>query len=183
MLSTITRSQSLTNILSLRIQRRDRVPRTYLATGEDLGEEAAAVDERLDQPLAGHLIEARARLVQLQSAKYRTTRAEPPPDEVGQGDAPSDDVHPALFGRELQVVVSQDRCEHFVLEERDLAARALGLRKVPRLLAETIPISANTPACDRLDDVRGPHARARILREMYGTDLPLPDQRRALRYG
>lgn len=171
------------NIVSLSIQRRDRVPSTYLAVSENLGEEPAAVDERLDQPLAGQLVEARAGLVQLQATKYRTTHLEALPDEVGQRDAARYDVHAALFRRERQIVVSQDGLEHFVLEERDLAACALGLREVPRLPAKTIPVSANPLARDRLDDVRGPHGRTRILSEMYGTDLPLPDHRRALRYG
>lgn len=140
------------------------------------------MDERLDQPLAGQLVEARAGLVQLQATKYRTTRVEAPSDEVGQRDATSDDVHPALFRRERQIVVSQDGLEHFVFEERYLAACPLGLREVSRLPAKTIPIPANPLARDRFDNVRGQHVRARILREMYGTDLSLPDHGRALHF-
>ena len=90
---------------------------------EDVGVEAAAVDELVDDPGPRQRLQVEARLAELDADALDLADAEALPDEVVQPHAADDDLPPRLGAGEADVL------ERLGLDQRQRAARALAARR------------------------------------------------------
>src|ERR671933_1066963 len=82
------------------LERDDLVADGDRAVGEDVGVDACAVGELLDDPRPRHRLEVLARLAELDAVALDLADAEAPSDEVGEPDAAGGDLPPRLAGCE-----------------------------------------------------------------------------------
>src|SRR3990172_4302407 len=145
-----------------------RVPRADDAAADDVGAEAAAVDQPLLHLLVGQARQVVAGLVQAHPAQADLADAELAAHQVVQRDAASDDVAAGLPRLDLHLVVALQRLDRLQLDERDLAAAAG--RAGPAALAVEVAVALKTPPGDgaRLFDGDGRLGGDRC--DVYGVD-------------
>src|SRR3990170_4975108 len=100
------------------------IPHADDAAADDVGAEAAAVDQPLLHLLVCQAGQVVAGLVEAEAAQHHLAGAELAADQVVQRDALRHDVATGLPRLDLRLVVALQRLDRLKLDERDLAAAA-----------------------------------------------------------
>jgi hypothetical protein len=101
----------------------DGIADADLAVGEDVGIEAAAVDERFDHARLRHRLEVRAGLAELDAFAFDIADAKALADKLVYVDPAREDVAPRCCRLDRQVPVLRDGIHRFGCDQRDRASR------------------------------------------------------------
>src|SRR3990170_9001869 len=144
------------------------VPDADDAAADDVGAEAAAVDQPLLHLLVGQAGQVVAGLVEAQAAQDDLAGAELAAHQVVQRHAAGDDVAAGLPRLDLQLVVPLQRLDRLKLDQRYLAARPrrLGVGAV----AAEVAVARKAPPGDGADLLDGDGRLAGDRGDVYGVD-------------
>src|SRR4030095_3532643 len=116
--------------------------------GDDLGTQAAAMDQAAQRALAAEFFQVGAGIAEARAAKRHGADGKLPLDEMIQSHAAGDEIAPRLSRSDLDAVVALERFDRLALDQRHLPARA-GIIRI-RSNSGEIAISFETAAGDGL---------------------------------
>ena len=104
----------------------DGVPDADHAAGDDVGAQAATVNQASSRSLPRQGLKMSAGLAEPHSAQRDLADRERAPDEMIERDPSRDDVPATVSRTESDVVLALERFERLGLDERDLVSRFIG---------------------------------------------------------
>ena len=147
----------------------DGVPDADHAASDDVGAEAATVNQACSCSLSRQLLEMSAGLAEPHSAQRHLADREHAPDEMIERDPSRDDVPATVSRTESDVVLALERFERFGLDERDLVSR--GSRSRERTFGGGVAVALEALAVNRTSGVHRDHTASRLGREVDRYDI------------
>jgi hypothetical protein len=103
--------------LGARRSRRDGVPQTNLAIGQDIGPQSALVHQTGDHAWPGQTLQVHAWLAEALAERTDGPDCELPSDQSVEGDALGHDIAPGLGGGEVRAIGEGHAIEHLGLDK------------------------------------------------------------------